>query len=71
MNDIRCFNCKKLLFKGNFKGIIEIKCDKCKKIITIYKTEEEEKQVINEEKQKPTKADKFIVYCEKWQKLNN
>lgn len=37
MNECRCPHCKRLLFKGNFKGIIEIKCYKCKKIVKLDK----------------------------------
>ena len=32
MNEHRCLNCNKLLFKGHFIGIIEIMCNRCKKI---------------------------------------
>ena len=37
MQEYRCPHCNKLLFKGNFKGTIEIKCPKCKKIVKIIK----------------------------------
>ena len=37
MKEVRCPHCKKLLFKGNFKGNIEIKCDKCKNIVLLTK----------------------------------
>lgn len=30
MKEHRCLKCKKLLFKGNFKGEIEILCPRCK-----------------------------------------
>ena len=30
MKEHRCLKCKKLLFKGNFKGKIEILCPRCK-----------------------------------------
>lgn len=41
MNDIRCNKCGKLLFKmsSTFKGEIEVKCYKCKNIIS-YKIED-------------------------------
>ena len=32
MEEIRCQHCHKLLFKGNFIGIIQIMCGRCKKI---------------------------------------
>ena len=35
MKEYRCTECNKLLFKGNFSGIIEILCNRCKKIIEI------------------------------------
>ncbi len=35
MKEYRCNKCNKLLFKGNFTGIIEILCNRCKKIIEI------------------------------------
>ena len=37
INEIRCPHCKKLLLKGNFTGVLEIKCNKCKNIIKIKK----------------------------------
>ena len=43
MKEYRCNNCNKLLFKGNFKGIIEILCNRCKKVIEIN-TERLERQ---------------------------
>lgn len=33
MKEIRCPNCNKLLFKATGNYNIEIKCDKCKKIL--------------------------------------
>lgn len=34
MKSVKCKHCNKLLFKvENFKGLIEIKCNKCKNII--------------------------------------
>ena len=33
MKEYRCTECNKLLFKGNFTGIIEILCNRCKKVI--------------------------------------
>lgn len=33
MREYRCKYCNKLLFIGIFKGKIEIKCHKCKKIV--------------------------------------
>lgn len=35
MKEYRCTECNKLLFKGNFTGMIEILCNRCKKIIVI------------------------------------
>ena len=35
MKEQRCPECKKLLFKGDFTGRIEIKCPKCKNILVI------------------------------------
>ena len=35
MKEYRCTECNKLLFKGKFVGIIEILCNRCKKIIVI------------------------------------
>ena len=35
MKEYRCNKCNKLLFKGNFTGMIEILCNRCKKIIVI------------------------------------
>lgn len=35
MKEYRCNKCDKLLFKGYFTGIIEIMCNRCKKIIKI------------------------------------
>lgn len=32
MIDFRCQKCKKLLFKGEYEGTIQIKCNKCKEI---------------------------------------
>lgn len=32
MIEFRCQKCKKLLFKGEYEGTIEIKCNKCKNI---------------------------------------
>lgn len=32
MTEFRCQNCKKLLFKGEYKGVIQVKCNKCKQI---------------------------------------
>lgn len=32
MIDFRCQNCKKLLFIGEYVGVIQIKCNKCKQI---------------------------------------
>lgn len=32
MKEYRCNKCNKLLFKGKFLGIIEILCNRCKKI---------------------------------------
>lgn len=43
MKEYRCTECNKLLFKGNFAGIIEILCNRCKKIIVI-KAERLERQ---------------------------
>lgn len=43
MKEFRCKNCNKLLFKGNFTGIIEICCNRCKKIVKIN-TERLERQ---------------------------
>jgi len=43
MKEYRCTECNKLLFKGNFTGIIEILCNRCKKIIVI-KAERLERQ---------------------------
>lgn len=37
MKEFRCPHCNKLLFKGNFKGKIEIKCGKCKHILLLTK----------------------------------
>lgn len=34
MQEIRCKNCNKLLFKGVFK-CIEVKCPRCKRLISI------------------------------------
>ncbi|MCA1021612.1 Com family DNA-binding transcriptional regulator [Halobacillus litoralis] len=31
-NDLRCSKCNKLLGKGDYKGKISIKCDRCKTI---------------------------------------
>lgn len=30
MIEFRCQKCKRLLFKGNYTGTIQIKCNKCK-----------------------------------------
>lgn len=36
LKEYRCDNCKKLFFKGDIRhAVIEIKCKKCKNIITI------------------------------------
>ena len=32
MEEYRCKNCNRLLFKGKFVGIIQILCHRCKKI---------------------------------------
>jgi phage FluMu protein Com len=32
MIEYRCISCNKLLLKGKFKGIIEILCNRCKKL---------------------------------------
>ena len=32
MKEYRCFNCKRLLFKGEFVGKVEIKCSHCRKM---------------------------------------
>lgn len=32
MIEFRCQNCKKLLFKGKYEGVIQVKCNKCKQI---------------------------------------
>lgn len=32
LEEKRCPVCKKLLFKGKFKGVVEIKCRNCKQI---------------------------------------
>lgn len=32
MNEYRCEECHKLLFKGKFTGIIEVMCVRCKKL---------------------------------------
>lgn len=37
MNEIRCPHCNKMLLKGNFKGVIEIKCSRCGKIHKLTK----------------------------------
>jgi len=36
-NQIRCSHCNKLLFKGDFKGVVEIQCTRCKKLIKVVK----------------------------------
>ena len=41
MKEYRCI-CGKLLFKGKFKGIIEIKCQKCK-LLNNFRVSEKEK----------------------------
>ena len=43
MKEYRCTECNKLLLKGNFTGIIEILCNRCKKVIEI-KAERLERQ---------------------------
>ena len=43
MKEYRCNKCNKLLCRGNFKGIVEIMCNRCKKIIEI-KAERLERQ---------------------------
>ena len=35
--EFRCKHCNKLLFKGTFKGIIEILCSRCKALNKINK----------------------------------
>lgn len=35
MEEFRCLNCNKLLFKGKYIGTIEILCNRCKKIVRI------------------------------------
>ena len=35
MKEYRCNKCNKLLCRGNFKGIVEIMCNRCKRIIVI------------------------------------
>lgn len=35
MEEFRCKNCHKLLFKGMFIGVIQIMCNRCKKITEI------------------------------------
>ena len=35
MKEYRCVKCNKLLFKGTFTGMIEILCNRCKKVIVI------------------------------------
>ena len=37
MQEHRCTNCNKLLFKGDFKGVVEIQCPRCKKLIKLTK----------------------------------
>lgn len=37
INEVRCKKCNKLLFKGNFNGVVEIKCSKCKNILKVEK----------------------------------
>lgn len=35
MKEYRCNKCNKLLCRGSFKGIVEIMCNRCKRIIVI------------------------------------
>ena len=35
MKEYRCNKCNKLLCRRNFKGIVEIMCNRCKEIIVI------------------------------------
>lgn len=44
MKEYRCNKCNKLLFKGNFTGIIEILCNRCKKVIEIKAERQKERQ---------------------------
>ncbi len=46
LNEHRC-NCGKLLFKGDFKGHIEIKCLRCGQIRDLYGPEERDCRVGN------------------------
>lgn len=47
MQDYRCSCCNKLLFKGRFLGIIQIKCGKCSKIQE-FRVELEKEELIIE-----------------------
>jgi phage FluMu protein Com len=41
MVEYRCKYCNKLLLKGNYKGTIEVLCNRCKKINNIRVSEKE------------------------------
>lgn len=36
MLEFRCTKCNKLLFKGQYRGIIQVMCSRCKTINEIY-----------------------------------
>lgn len=44
--EYRCKECHKLLFKGKFIGIIEILCNRCKKINKIKSVRKTEHQLL-------------------------
>ncbi|WP_218964002.1 Com family DNA-binding transcriptional regulator [Bacillus toyonensis] len=39
MKEYRCTHCNRLLLRGNYRGIIEIKCNKCKEMVIIKEEE--------------------------------
>jgi phage FluMu protein Com len=44
MEEFRCQNCHRLLFKGEYLGVIQIMCGRCKKINEIECQLKEEHQ---------------------------
>lgn len=42
LTEHRCKKCSRLLCKGNFTGIVEIKCPKCETVNTFQEIETEE-----------------------------
>ncbi|EBR2766510.1 Com family DNA-binding transcriptional regulator [Salmonella enterica subsp. enterica serovar Newport] len=62
MHSIRCKNCNKLLFKGDFLQV-EIKCPRCKRYILISNAFEHPTEIHCGKTKKITHSDKTLHYC--------